>query len=150
MDTYDSYVWEPSLVKINALTAATEAACLVLSIDETVTNPKSEAANMAPGAWTLSTLTVLLSHSAGAGLAWQLSLPMAFSGLNVKLRPKRHTHQGVHECTSVCGCSCKSSVRQALLSVDTPLQACRALLAGEWAGAAAGAAEAAAAGCGDD
>ena len=51
MDTYESYVWEPSLVKINALTAATEAACLVLSIDETVTNPKSEAANMAPGAW---------------------------------------------------------------------------------------------------
>jgi len=53
VDTYDSYVWEPSLVKINALTAATEAACLVLSIDETVTNPKSEAANMAPGAWTV-------------------------------------------------------------------------------------------------
>ncbi len=51
MDTYESYVWEPSLVKINALTAATEAACLVLSVDETVTNPKSEAANMAPGVW---------------------------------------------------------------------------------------------------
>ena len=49
VDTYESYVWEPSLVKINALTAATEAACLVLSVDETVTNPKSEAANMAPG-----------------------------------------------------------------------------------------------------
>ena len=31
MDTYESYVWEPSLVKVNALTAATEAACLVLS-----------------------------------------------------------------------------------------------------------------------
>ena len=51
MDTYESYVWEPSLVKVNALTAATEAACLVLSVDETVTNPKSEAANMAPGTW---------------------------------------------------------------------------------------------------
>jgi len=30
------------LVKINALKAATEAACIILSIDETVRNPKSE------------------------------------------------------------------------------------------------------------
>ena len=29
MDTYGSFVWEPSLVKTNAITAATEAACLV-------------------------------------------------------------------------------------------------------------------------
>ncbi len=29
MDTYESFVWEPSLVKTNAITAATEAACLV-------------------------------------------------------------------------------------------------------------------------
>lgn len=42
VDTYDSFVWEPSMVKINALQAATEAACLVLSIDETVKNPKAE------------------------------------------------------------------------------------------------------------
>ena len=42
VDTYGSFVWEPALVKINALTAATEAACLVLSVDETVRNPKSE------------------------------------------------------------------------------------------------------------
>jgi hypothetical protein len=42
VDTFSSYVWEPSLVKINALTAATEAATLVLSVDETVRNPKSE------------------------------------------------------------------------------------------------------------
>ena len=42
VDTYASFVWEPALVKINALTAATEAACLVLSVDETVRNPKSE------------------------------------------------------------------------------------------------------------
>jgi len=37
-----SFVWEPLLVKINALKAATEAACTILSIDETVRNPKSE------------------------------------------------------------------------------------------------------------
>jgi T-complex protein 1 subunit eta len=37
-----SFVWEPLLVKINALKAATEAACTILSIDETVRNPKAE------------------------------------------------------------------------------------------------------------
>lgn len=42
IDTFESYVWEPALVKSNAVTAATEAACLVLSVDETVTNPRSE------------------------------------------------------------------------------------------------------------
>lgn len=46
-DTMASFVWEPAVVKINALTAATEAACLILSIDETVRNPKSE--QPAPG-----------------------------------------------------------------------------------------------------
>lgn len=30
------------MVKINALKASTEAACTILSIDETVRNPKSE------------------------------------------------------------------------------------------------------------
>ena len=38
----DSFVWEPLLVKVNALKASTEAACTILSIDETVRNPKSE------------------------------------------------------------------------------------------------------------
>lgn len=41
-NTYESFVWEPALVKINAFNAATEAACTILSIDETVRNPKSE------------------------------------------------------------------------------------------------------------
>ena len=39
----DAFVWEPSLVKINAISSATEAACLILSVDETVRNPQSEA-----------------------------------------------------------------------------------------------------------
>lgn len=43
MDTYAAFVWEPAVVKINAITAAAEAACLVLSVDETVRNPRSEA-----------------------------------------------------------------------------------------------------------
>ncbi|KAL0131869.1 hypothetical protein PUN28_003018 [Cardiocondyla obscurior] len=40
-DNMKSCVWEPAVVKINALTAATEAACLILSVDETIRNPKS-------------------------------------------------------------------------------------------------------------
>lgn len=42
VDAYAAFIWEPALVKINAVTAATEAACLVLSVDETVRNPASE------------------------------------------------------------------------------------------------------------
>jgi T-complex protein 1 subunit eta len=44
----EMFVWEPSLVKINALQAATEAACLILSVDETITNQES-AKPQAPG-----------------------------------------------------------------------------------------------------
>lgn len=43
VDTFAAFVWEPSLVKINAIASATEAACLIMSVDETVRNPKSEA-----------------------------------------------------------------------------------------------------------
>ena len=42
-DNFEAFVWEPSMVKSNMLAAASEAACLILSIDETVKNPKSEA-----------------------------------------------------------------------------------------------------------
>lgn len=41
-DTMESDIWEPAINKINALHAASEAACLILQIDETVTNPKSQ------------------------------------------------------------------------------------------------------------
>lgn len=40
-DNFSACVWEPSIVKINAITAAAEAACLILSVDETVKNPRS-------------------------------------------------------------------------------------------------------------
>jgi len=40
-DNFSACVWEPSIVKINAITAASEAACLILSVDETVKNPRS-------------------------------------------------------------------------------------------------------------
>ncbi|KAF2399949.1 hypothetical protein EJ06DRAFT_522156 [Trichodelitschia bisporula] len=38
----EKFVWEPALVKINALQAATEAACLILSVDETIKNQESQ------------------------------------------------------------------------------------------------------------
>lgn len=42
-DNFNSAVWEPAIVKINAITAASEAACLILSVDETIKVPKSTA-----------------------------------------------------------------------------------------------------------
>lgn len=41
-DNLEAFVWEPSLVKTNAIGSAVEAACLILSVDETVRNPQSE------------------------------------------------------------------------------------------------------------
>ena len=41
-DNFDNCVWEPSVVKINALTAAREATCMILSVDETIKKPKAE------------------------------------------------------------------------------------------------------------
>merc|ERR1711992_287352 len=40
-DNFEACVWEPSIVKANAITAASEATCLLLSVDETVKNPRS-------------------------------------------------------------------------------------------------------------
>ena len=36
------FVWEPEIVRLNVLTAATEAACTILSVDQTIRNPASE------------------------------------------------------------------------------------------------------------
>lgn len=53
-DTFEAGVWEPSDNKCNSLAAAAEATCVILSIDETVINPKSQdpgaATGMMPGA----------------------------------------------------------------------------------------------------
>lgn len=48
-DNMEKCVWEPSLVKINALGAASEATCLILSVDETIKNPKSGDGPAPPG-----------------------------------------------------------------------------------------------------
>jgi T-complex protein 1 subunit eta len=41
-DTFESFVWEATVMKKNAIESAIEAACLVLSVDETIRNPSSE------------------------------------------------------------------------------------------------------------
>lgn len=48
-DNFEACVWEPSIIRINALTAACEAACMILSVDETIKSPKSEAPPQAGG-----------------------------------------------------------------------------------------------------
>lgn len=41
-DLMELFVWEPEIVRVNVLTAATEAACTILSVDQTIRNPASE------------------------------------------------------------------------------------------------------------
>jgi len=48
-DTFESFVWEPVIVKTNAINAATQAANVILSVDETVRNPKSQENKGGPG-----------------------------------------------------------------------------------------------------
>ncbi|CAN6605154.1 T-complex protein 1 subunit eta [Trichomonascus vanleenenianus] len=47
-DNMVNFVWEPALVKINALQSATEAACVILSVDETIKNEQSQAPQTGP------------------------------------------------------------------------------------------------------
>lgn len=61
-DNLAAFVWEPSLIKINAIGSACEAACLILSVDETVKNPQSE--QVSSGSDLCQTMTDLsLCHS---------------------------------------------------------------------------------------
>jgi len=41
-NTFDAFVWEPLVVKKNYIASASEAVCLILSIDETVKAPQNE------------------------------------------------------------------------------------------------------------
>ncbi|KAF8250188.1 hypothetical protein K440DRAFT_597660 [Wilcoxina mikolae CBS 423.85] len=47
-DNLEHFVWEPVSVKINAIQAATEAACLILSVDETIKNQESQQPQAGP------------------------------------------------------------------------------------------------------
>ena len=44
VNTFETAVWEPTMLKQNVLSAATEATNMILSIDQTIKNPKSEQA----------------------------------------------------------------------------------------------------------
>ncbi|CAH0773645.1 unnamed protein product [Bemisia tabaci] len=41
-DNFQACIWEPAIIKKNAMIAAVEAACLILSVDETIKSPKSQ------------------------------------------------------------------------------------------------------------
>merc|ERR1712198_613527 len=47
-DNFEAFIWEPSIVKINAITAASEAAQLILSIDETIKAPSNKPTPQGP------------------------------------------------------------------------------------------------------
>ncbi|KAA6382011.1 MAG: putative T-complex protein 1 subunit eta, partial [Streblomastix strix] len=49
LNSFEACIWEPANMKINAISAATEAACLVLSVDETIKTPQSEQPGAAGG-----------------------------------------------------------------------------------------------------
>jgi len=48
-DTFEKFVWEPAVVKLNSIGAATEAACLILSVDETIKQKKEDSSMPMPG-----------------------------------------------------------------------------------------------------
>lgn len=50
-DNMASFIWEPALVKINALLSATEAATLLLSVDETIKNLDDQSGGRGRGAF---------------------------------------------------------------------------------------------------
>jgi T-complex protein 1 subunit eta len=41
-DCWENYIWEPALIRTNAFAAATEAACTILSVDETLKTETSD------------------------------------------------------------------------------------------------------------
>ncbi|GKT34506.1 T-complex protein 1 subunit eta [Aduncisulcus paluster] len=48
-DTMKSHVWEPVLIKLNAIKSATEAACMILCVDETISAPQDDAQQLREG-----------------------------------------------------------------------------------------------------
>ena len=64
-DTLQKGVWEPLASKINSVTAACEAACAILSVDQTVKNPKSQQAQMEAQAPNLGMMSAGLGGTRG-------------------------------------------------------------------------------------
>merc|ERR1711988_1338379 len=73
-DTMIANVWEPAINKINSYTAAAEAACVILSIDETVRNPQSEQPGAASGGLTAQQQQAKMSAAMGGrGMAGMMA-----------------------------------------------------------------------------
>jgi T-complex protein 1 subunit eta len=66
-DMFETFVWEPELVRLNVLTASTEAACTILSVDQTIRNPQSEQ-NQAAAAGRLDGTSQPPARGRGRGL----------------------------------------------------------------------------------
>jgi len=66
-DTMVANVWEPAINKINSYSAATEAACVILSIDETVRNPQSEQPGAASNGLTQQQQAAKMQKAMAAG-----------------------------------------------------------------------------------
>ncbi|KAK2098081.1 hypothetical protein P7K49_023532 [Saguinus oedipus] len=68
-DNFEAFVWEPAVVRINALTAASEAACLILSVDEprwaVDAPPAAGRGGAGPGALAAPTERHLTHHMTG-------------------------------------------------------------------------------------
>ena len=79
-NTYENFVWEPMMSKKNSISSATEAACLILSIDETVKNPKHEAQPDKPH----SRGGMKYGAGRGAGMGRGMPLSQAMGGQGLK------------------------------------------------------------------
>ena len=64
-DTMAAEIWEPALNNANSLLAACEAACVILKIDETVRNPRSQDPGAAAGGQTLQQQHARTSQAMG-------------------------------------------------------------------------------------
>jgi len=78
-NTFESFVWEPMMSKRNSISSATEAACLVLSIDETVKNPKHEAQPDKPA----GRPGMAYGQGRGAGMGRGMPLSAAMGGKGI-------------------------------------------------------------------
>ena len=80
-DNMAAFVWEPSLVKLNAIASAAEAACLILSVDETVRNPQSEQVRLElPPSQFGANLTMCLGKSRSEDATWSGAACSAWPG----------------------------------------------------------------------
>jgi T-complex protein 1 subunit eta len=105
-DTMKSAVWEPVMSKVNSISSATEAACMVLSVDETVKNPASEGV---PGQG---------GRPGGGGMAGgkKMSTALGGAGMNALFRGK-----GVRQCESAAQTPGVASTSTLRLTPSSPL-----------------------------